>query len=68
MPEKSEEALVNLSTPVKVLESESKVDDADVPDAPFIVIGEEPRTLNPVQETVPVQVTEVVATEPKRDG
>ena len=68
MPEKSEEALVNLSTPVKVLESVRRVEEAEVPDAPFIVIGDEPKTLNAPQVTVPVQMTEVVATEPSKDG
>ena len=68
MPEKSEEAFVNLSTPVKVFESVRRVEEAEVPDAPFIVIGDEPRTLKAPQLTVPVQVTDVVAVEPRSDG
>ena len=43
----------------------SEVEVETVPEIPLpvIVIGDAPRTLNPVQETAPAHVTDVVATE-----
>lgn len=52
--------LENISVPLKVLVSPSNVEDADVPELPVIVTGDEPNMLKAVHEAVPAQVTVVV--------
>lgn len=50
-------------TPLKVLLSPKRVEDAAVPAATLMVIGDAPRTANGEHDALPVQVTLVVAVE-----
>ena len=61
VPAKVEAAFEKTFVPVKVLLSVRRVEEADIPALPVIVIGDEPMTVKGVHEAVPEHETVVVA-------